>query len=59
MAKIGTAHIEIKPVVSDEVLTEITDRIADAVADGVARGMARNGRRAADAINASARAAKR
>ena len=39
--------------------SEITDRIAGAVADGVARGMARNGRRAADAIKASARAAKR
>ena len=40
MAKIGTAQIEIKPVINDEALEEITRRIADAVAAGVARGMA-------------------
>ena len=39
MAKIGTAHIEIKPVVNDDALAEITDRITDAVAEGVRRGM--------------------
>ena len=39
MAKIGTAHVEIKPVISDEVLEVITSRIADAVAEGVKRGM--------------------
>jgi hypothetical protein len=42
MAKIGTAHIEIKPVVSDEALDDdLMQRIADAVAEGVQRGMAR------------------
>jgi len=41
MAKIGTAHVEIKPVVSDEALAEVTRRVADAVAAGVALGMAR------------------
>lgn len=40
MAKIGTAHVEIKPVISDDVLEAITDRIASAVALGVERGMA-------------------
>jgi hypothetical protein len=41
MAKIGTAHVEIKPVVSDEALDDLMERIADAVAEGVRRGMAR------------------
>ena len=40
MAKIGTAHVEIKPVLDVGVLDEITSRIADAVAEGVRRGMA-------------------
>lgn len=39
MAKIGTAHIEIKPVVNAEALDAIAERIAAAVAEGVARGM--------------------
>ena len=39
MAKIGTAHIEIKPVLNDEALAVIVQRIEDAVADGVARGL--------------------
>lgn len=39
MAKIGTAHIEIKPVLSDEALDELAKRIEDAVALGVQRGM--------------------
>ena len=39
MAKIGTAHIEIKPVLNDEALEAITKRIEDAVAAGVARGL--------------------
>lgn len=41
MAKIGTAHIEIKPVLNEEALDEITRRIEDAVAAAVAAGMAR------------------
>lgn len=41
MAKIGTAHIEVKPVVDEAALEAITERIADAVAQGVERGMAR------------------
>jgi len=40
MAKIGTAQIEIKPVVSEEALNIIMERIAVAVAAGVRRGMA-------------------
>lgn len=39
MAKIGTAHIEIKPVLSEAALDEIVQRIGDAVAEGVERGM--------------------
>jgi len=40
MAKIGTAHIEIKPVINEEALEALVQRIEDAVAAGVARGMA-------------------
>lgn len=40
MAKIGTAQIEIKPVINDEALDVIVERIAEAVAEGVRRGMA-------------------
>ena len=40
MAKIGTAHIELKPVLSEDALEAISERIADAVAQGVERGMA-------------------
>ena len=39
MAKIGTAHIELKPVIDEAALNAITERIADAVAEGVRRGM--------------------
>jgi len=39
MAKIGTAHIEIKPVINEEALEALVQRIEDAVAAGVARGM--------------------
>jgi hypothetical protein len=39
MAKIGTAHIEIKPVVNLEALDAIAEQLAAAVAEGVARGM--------------------
>lgn len=41
MAKIGTAHVEIKPVVSDEALEQITAAVEKAVAAGVERGMRR------------------
>jgi len=40
MAKIGTAHIEIKPVVDQEALDALTVLIERAVALGVKRGMA-------------------
>lgn len=40
MAKVGTAHIEIKPVVNEEALGEITEQVANAVAEGVRRGLA-------------------
>ena len=39
MAKLGTAHIEIKPVLNEDALTEITKRIEDAVAAGVTRAL--------------------
>lgn len=39
MAKIGTAHIEIKPVINEEALDALVQRIEDAVAAGVARGL--------------------
>lgn len=39
MAKIGTAHVEIKPVINDEALEQITKRVEEAVAEGVRRGM--------------------
>ena len=39
MAKIGTAHVEIKPVINDEALDQITKRVEEAVAEGVRRGM--------------------
>jgi len=37
MAKVGTAHIEIKPVVSDDALEKITQSIADAIERGIER----------------------
>lgn len=40
MAKIGTAHVEIKPVLDEAALAALTDRVAEAVAEGVRRGMA-------------------
>lgn len=39
MSKIGTAHVEIKPVVDEDALSMITDRIAAAVRAGVRQGM--------------------
>lgn len=39
MAKIGTAHIEVKPVLNEEALAGIVQRIEDAVAEGVRRGL--------------------
>lgn len=41
MAKIGTAHVEIKPVLNAEALAEIMQQVEDAVAAGVERGMER------------------
>lgn len=40
MAKIGTAHIEIKPTLDEDGLAALTARIEEAVAQGVMRGMA-------------------
>jgi hypothetical protein len=40
MAKIGTAHIEIKPVLNDTTLEVISKVIEEAVARGIARGAA-------------------
>lgn len=40
MSKIGTAHIEIKPVINVDALAAIMQQIEDAVAEGVARGLA-------------------
>lgn len=39
MAKIGTAHIEIKPILNEEALAVIVQRIEDAIAAGVARAL--------------------
>lgn len=39
MAKIGTAHIEVKPVLNEDALDQITKRIEDAIAAGVQRGL--------------------
>lgn len=39
MAKIGTAHIELKPVLDEEALALIAKRIEEAVRAGVAAGL--------------------
>jgi hypothetical protein len=39
MAKIGTAHVEIKPVLNEEALEALVARIEDAIAQGVARAL--------------------
>jgi hypothetical protein len=39
MAKIGTAHVEVKPVLNEEALAEITARIEEAVRAGVQAGL--------------------
>lgn len=39
MAKIGTAHVEIKPVLNDEALEQMAARIEAAVRAGVEAGM--------------------
>ncbi len=41
MARIGSVHLDIKPVLSDDTLDGIADRIADAVYVGFLRGMDR------------------
>ena len=40
MAKIGTAHVEIKPVLNEEALTAICSEIEQRVAEAVRRGTA-------------------
>lgn len=57
MAKIGTAHVEIKPVLDEAALNAITDRIAQQVEDAVAEGMARGARRGAGSVHDWARLA--
>lgn len=42
MAKIGTAHVEVKPVLNQEALDTIGKAIEDAVAAGVERGLNRH-----------------
>ena len=39
MAKIGTAHIEIKPVLDEEALARIADRIEACVRGAIERGV--------------------
>lgn len=41
MAKIGTAQIEIKPVLNDEALAAIVERIETEIREAVARGLGR------------------
>jgi hypothetical protein len=41
MAKIGTAVLEIKPVLNEAALQEIATLIEEAVAAGIARGLAK------------------
>lgn len=45
MAKIGTAHVEIKPVLNEEALDEIVQRIENAVEAGMTRALAKANRR--------------
>jgi hypothetical protein len=44
MAKIGTAHVEVKPVLNEEVLAALTLQIEDAVAAAVQRGIEKGSR---------------
>ena len=39
MAKIGTAHVEVKPVMNEEALAALVERIETAVREAVARGL--------------------
>jgi len=39
MAKIGTAHVEIKPVLNEEALNELCRRVEDAVETAVTLAM--------------------
>lgn len=41
MAKIGTAHIELKPVLNEDSLDELAQQIEDRVAAAVQRGLNR------------------
>lgn len=42
MAKIGTAHIEVKPVLNEEALEAMAQRIEDAITAAVNRGLAKS-----------------
>lgn len=46
MAKIGTAHIEIKPVLNEEALEAIVKRIEGAIDAGVTRALHKSKRHA-------------
>ncbi|HET6866950.1 MAG TPA: hypothetical protein VFH80_13605, partial [Solirubrobacteraceae bacterium] len=39
---IGTAHVEVKPVLNEEAVAALSKQIEDAVAAGVAAGLARS-----------------
>lgn len=43
MAKIGTAHVEIKPVLNEEALEAVVVRIEEAIAEGIERALAKHG----------------
>ena len=45
MAKIGTAHVEIKPVLNEDALDALVQRIEDAIAAGVGRALNESTRR--------------
>ncbi len=40
MAKVGTVHVEIKPVLNQEALDDVCAHIEEAVAAAVSRGLA-------------------
>jgi len=52
MAKIGTAHIEVKPVLNEEALAAIVQQIETAVARGVERGLSTRDRLASKPLRA-------
>lgn len=55
MAKIGTAHVEIKPVLNEGALDALVQRIEDAIAQGVERALAAHaGRTTFNIVNTGA-----